>query len=89
MLLVHLYPNAHWNDSYTDQAFAVAKNLTYTSSDTFIIRADYKTVLSPSGPGRNSVRVQSKKKYTTGVTVVNVRHMPQGCGTWPAFWVSE
>ncbi|KAG8982997.1 hypothetical protein FRB94_008174 [Tulasnella sp. JGI-2019a] len=75
--------------NYTDQAFALAKNLTFVSSDTLIMRADYTTVLSASGPGRNSVRIQSNKQYTTSVTIVNLRHMPQGCATWPAFWMTS
>lgn len=65
-------------NSYVDQATAIAQNLTFTSSDTIVMRADYKTVLSPSGPGRNSVRIQSVKQWSTAVTVLNVRHMPQG-----------
>jgi hypothetical protein len=76
----------HGRVNYVNQATALAQNLTYTSSDTLILRADYKTVLSASGPGRNSVRIQSKKAYGNGVSVINVRHMPQGCATWPAFW---
>lgn len=48
------------------------------------MRADYKKTLSSSGPGRDSVRIQSKKAYGPGVMVANVRAMPVGCGTWPA-----
>ncbi len=52
-----------------DQDTALAQNLTFYSGDHFVIRADHKTKLSSSGPGRNSVRLQSNKKYTTHVTV--------------------
>ncbi|KAG9000521.1 hypothetical protein FRB94_005371 [Tulasnella sp. JGI-2019a] len=77
----------HGAVNYVDQATAIAQNLTYTSSDTFIMRADYKTVTNfPTTAGRNSVRIRSNKEYTTAVTVLNLRHMPVGCGTWPAFW---
>ncbi|KAG8867272.1 hypothetical protein FRB98_004265 [Tulasnella sp. 332] len=64
--------------NYTDQAFALAENLTFVSSDTIVMRADDTTVLSPSGPGRNSVRIQSIKQYSISLTIVSVRHMPQG-----------
>lgn len=67
--------------SYVDQATALAQNLTFVSSDTIVMRADYKTVLSPSGPGRNSVRIMTNKQYTTAVTIINLRHMPQGCAS--------
>ncbi|KDQ52661.1 glycoside hydrolase family 16 protein [Jaapia argillacea MUCL 33604] len=76
----------HGRVNYTDQATALAKNLTYTSSDTLIMRADYTTTLSASGPGRNSVRIKSVKTYTTHTVVFDIRHMPQGCATWPAAW---
>lgn len=33
------------------------------------MRSDDTTVLDPSGPGRNSVRIKSVKNYTTHVTV--------------------
>ena len=52
-----------------DQNTALAQNLTYATDSTLILRADYWTKLSPSGPGRNSVRIQSKKQYTTHVVV--------------------
>jgi hypothetical protein len=50
------------------------------------MRADDTTVLSASGPGRNSVRIRSNAAYTTHVVVANIKNMPVGCGTWPAFW---
>jgi len=72
--------------TYVDQLTSVKQNLTYASFDSFILRTDYKTVLNTTGPGRNSVRIRSKNTYTTHVAVFDVRHMPQGCGTWPAIW---
>ncbi|EJF56125.1 endo-beta-glucanase [Dichomitus squalens LYAD-421 SS1] len=76
----------HGRVNYVDQATAVAQNLTYASGDTLILRADDTTVLSASDPGRSSVRLQSNNVYSNHVTVWNIRHMPQGCGTWPAVW---
>ncbi|KAG9028203.1 hypothetical protein FRB95_006738 [Tulasnella sp. JGI-2019a] len=76
----------HGRVNYVDQKTAISKNLSYTNSNTLIMRADYTTALSSSGPGRDSVRIQSKKAYGFGVTIVNVRAMPVGCGTWPALW---
>lgn len=73
--------------NYVDAAAATNQNLTYTSDDTFILRADYMNVLDPVGAGRDSVRIQSNKQYGSNtVMVFNMRHMPQGCGTWPAVW---
>ncbi|KAI5777677.1 concanavalin A-like lectin/glucanase domain-containing protein [Geopyxis carbonaria] len=36
--------------------------------------------------GRQSVRLESKARYTRGLYVLDLAHMPTGCGTWPAFW---
>ena len=55
--------------NYVSQSTALAQNLTFASGDTLILRADDTTVLSASGPGRNSVRLQSKKTYTEHVTM--------------------
>ena len=55
--------------NYVDEATAQSLNLTYATSNTFIIRADDTTVLSSGGPGRNSVRIRSNNQYTTHVAV--------------------
>lgn len=59
-----------------DQATAQNLNLTYASDDTFILRADDTTVLDPSGPGRNSFRIQSWNSYTQHVVM---------CVSWVSF----
>jgi hypothetical protein len=52
--------------NYTDLRTSLALNLTYARGDTFVMRADHKTVLDPKGPGRNSVRIRSNKTYKHG-----------------------
>jgi len=74
--------------TYISQATALADNLTYASGNTFIMRADDTTVLSSSGPGRNSIRIHSNNVYTNSLTILSLSHMPEGCGTWPAFWTT-
>ncbi len=54
---------------YVDAGTSAKENLTYASGDHFVLRADFKKTLNPSGPGRDSVRLQSKKKYTKSVMV--------------------
>ncbi|KAJ6562592.1 2 beta-glucanase [Mycena capillaripes] len=76
----------HGRVNYVDAGTAARQNLTFASGNSFVMRADSKNVLNPNGPGRNSVRLQSNKRYTTAVTIFDVKHMPQGCGTWPALW---
>ncbi|TBU64642.1 2 beta-glucanase [Dichomitus squalens] len=77
----------HGRVNYVDQATAQSQNLTFASADTFIMRADDFTTLDPNGPGRNSVRIKSNNAYGPNhVSVFDIRHMPQGCSTWPAAW---
>jgi hypothetical protein len=78
----------HGRVNYVSEEEAVARGLTAPSplNDGIILRSDAESVLDPNGPGRASVRVRSRKEYTTHVVVLDVRHLPVGCGTWPAFW---
>lgn len=55
--------------NYVDYATAARENLTFSSGDHFIVRADFQKTLSASGPGRDSVRLRSNNQYTTSVTV--------------------
>jgi len=57
----------HGRVNYVDAATASAQNLTFASADHFIARADFNAVLSASGPGRNSFRLQSNALYGNGV----------------------
>lgn len=36
---------------------------------------------------RISVRLNSRRRYTGGVWVFDVAHVPIGCGAWPALWM--
>lgn len=40
---------------------------------------------SPSS-GRESVRITSNQTWTHGLVLVDLYHIPTGCGTWPALW---
>ncbi|KAF8556871.1 2 beta-glucanase [Imleria badia] len=79
----------HGRVNYVDQQTALDLNLTYATSNTFIMRADHTNALDPNGPGRDSVRIRTKNQYTTHVAVFDMPHMPQGCGTWPDVWESN
>ena len=59
----------HGRVTYVDEATALKQNLTYAHGNTLVLRADHTTVLNSSGPGRDSVRIRSKKTYTTHVAV--------------------
>eukprot|EP00727_Mastigamoeba_balamuthi_P000469 m51a1_g10419 putative endo- -beta-glucanase (513) ;mRNA; f:87135-88923 len=70
---------------YTSREEAQSWQLISNDGDRAIIKTD--TTKISSGSGRASVRLESKKTYTTGLFVLDMNHMPTGCGTWPAYWM--
>ncbi|KAJ3533428.1 hypothetical protein NMY22_g7338 [Coprinellus aureogranulatus] len=76
----------HGRVHYVNKATAERYNLTYATKDRFFLKADSESAVKPGEPGRASVRMKSVDEYTRHVAVFDVRHMPTGCGTWPAIW---
>ncbi|KAL2802844.1 concanavalin A-like lectin/glucanase domain-containing protein [Aspergillus granulosus] len=74
--------------TYVNQSHAENSGLAkITDTGSLYLGVDYDTVLSPSGPGRESIRIESNEYYDQGLYVVDIQHMPGSiCGTWPAFW---
>jgi hypothetical protein len=72
--------------SYVNQTTANQTGLvTFGSTGAAYMGVDYKTLLSTSKVGRNSVRLVSKKSWTHGLFIADIAHMPGAeCGTWPA-----
>jgi hypothetical protein len=73
--------------SYVNRETAESLNLTSTTDTSATLRVDASTP-NPSG-GRNSVRVESKNTYNSGLFVFDIIHTPYGCGTWPALWLTD
>jgi Glycosyl hydrolases family 16 len=45
---------------------------------------------APTSEGpRESIRLEGKKRYNHGLFIVDLLHMPAGCGQWPAFWLTD
>lgn len=70
---------------YVDQSTAEQMGLINGSTTESVSWGVDTTNQTPEG--RPSVRITSKKSYNTGLVVLDVEHMPFGCGTWPAFWM--
>ena len=51
----------------------------------------YLQSASPGTKGgfRESVRLEGKRRFDRGLFVLDVAHMPAGCGVWPAFWLTD
>jgi len=76
----------HGMVNYLSQSDAQAAGLAYVQDDgTVIMKVDNTTQLNV-GESRNSVRIQSKKTYSSGLFIADIYSMPHGCSVWPAFW---
>jgi hypothetical protein len=64
-------PRARSN--YVTRAEALSLGLASADGDSFILRADDTTTLTPGGKGRNSFRIISNNQYGTHVSVWVVR----------------
>ncbi|KAL7411751.1 concanavalin A-like lectin/glucanase domain-containing protein [Mrakia frigida] len=82
----------HGYVSYKTREEAERRNLTFVSQfgeEEAYLGMD-RAEREPGWPGRASVRIRSKRGYESGmVLVVDVKHMPWGCGTWPALWMTS
>jgi hypothetical protein len=47
-----------------------------------------KSAPTAAGP-RDSIRLEGKQRFNRGLFIIDVRHMPAGCGVWPAFWLTD
>lgn len=70
--------------NYTTRKQAFDLGLVKASDQGVYIGSDFWSVANNSG--RASVRLESFKKFNSGLFIINLDHMPQGCGTWPAWW---
>jgi len=77
----------HGTVNYVNQTYA--KQMGYISTDggTIYIGTDIKNVVPANVRGRDSVRISTKATYRYGLFILDLTHMPTGCGTWPAWWL--
>jgi Glycosyl hydrolases family 16 len=68
---------------YSDSRRRRAKNT--ASHEPFLYMS---TAPTESGP-RESIRLEGKRRFNRGLFVIDIRHIPAGCGVWPAFWLTD
>jgi len=73
----------HGYVNYVDENTASSKGYIKNGTQVYI-GCDHTNVAS--GRGRDSIRISSKKSFNSGLILIDLDHMPVGCGTWPAFW---
>ncbi|KAJ9112832.1 hypothetical protein QFC20_002160 [Naganishia adeliensis] len=72
--------------NYVSQQTAMEKGMVSYNSSRFTMGVDATNVAT--GRGRDSVRISSKDKFNDGIYILDLQHMPVGCGTWPAYWTT-
>ena len=72
---------------YVNESVAITNGYATTNNDSVTISVDTTNKWPNGGPGRPAVRIISDNTYTHGLFVLDLSHMPYGCGTWPAFWL--
>jgi len=69
---------------YVNQQTAQSAGLISNRNGAVYIGCDTKN--KATGRGRQSVRISTKELWNGGLFVMDLAHMPTGCGTWPAWW---
>jgi len=78
----------HGYVNYVDKTQAMDEGLISTSPAMVYIRAD--STNKASGRGRDSVRITTNTAWDNDedhLFVMDLAHMPAGCGDWPAWWL--
>lgn len=74
--------------NYRNRADAETLGLIATQGTEMYIGVDHANTLDVNGKGRNSVRIESKKSFDSGLIIASFTHLPQPvCGSWPAYWM--
>jgi hypothetical protein len=75
----------HGYVNYVNQSTAQSKGYIKADSSTGVyIGCDHTN--TASGRGRDSIRLSSQMSFNSGLFIIDLTHMPTGCGTWPAYW---
>lgn len=61
-----------------------SSNITSTT-EPFVYMGSAPTKAGP----RDSIRLEGKRRFNRGLFIIDLRHMPAGCGVWPAFWLTD
>jgi hypothetical protein len=75
------------NLRYVNESVATTNGYATANNDSITISVDTTNKWPNGGPGRPAVRIISDNTYTHGLFILDLNHMPYGCGTWPAFWL--
>jgi hypothetical protein len=72
---------------YVDRTTAERNGYVTTTNGAARLSVDTTNKFPLGGRGRPSVRLVSNNGYSHGLFIADVKHIPTGCGTWPAYWL--
>lgn len=73
--------------NYVDRPTAESNGLTKVINGKLFLGVDNTSVLETNVQGRMSLRLESKRKWSGGLLIADIAHMPGNeCGVWPALY---
>ncbi|KAJ1442676.1 hypothetical protein B484DRAFT_414706, partial [Ochromonadaceae sp. CCMP2298] len=77
-------------DTHTETATATdTDTATNTETDETTAHASTDPHTDPPTHDRlSSIRLEGLSNFSSGLFVLDVAHLPTGCGSWPAFWLT-
>ena len=85
------YESSYLNHSNQNVSLQSASSASSSSSSSSLKKEPFVYVGSApteAGP-RDSIRLEGNRRFDRGLFILDVRHMPAGCGVWPAFWLVD
>ena len=73
------------NNNNNRDSSSNSSNSSNNKNETFVYISSSATTDGP----RNSIRLEGLRRFNRGLFIIDLRHMPAGCGTWPAFWLTD
>lgn len=73
---------------YVDGETAVKEQLVQVDPDTHHVRLN-SLAGDHADARRRSVRLEGNTRWNSGLFLLQVHHIPAGCGQWPAFWLTD
>jgi len=76
-------------NTYTAEKRALALGLLNVTQEQGGDEVVYLNTLPTEQGPRESVRLEGLRRFDAGLFILDIDHMPAGCGQWPAFWLTD